>query len=304
MDFSLLQQMKSQTNALSDTRRSTSEEAYQKGIDLLAQAQASQFEDKDALKQASENLIRAIQYGRQNLPAYVAMAYLLILLDDKMTAVRYLNEAKRIDPDHEDVVNLIEFIKNPNDAMEHSDGDDFSPELLGVANEGDELYEEVQTLIQTELEALDLISWVPALTPQSFRILEEQYMHLEEVRAKLAEKLGELEFEMDTGALQQHARPLEEAQQKIAGLRKSSHAMLKTLQEMQQNIDAVQQDVSCFIASSPELEDKLEHYLDACDRFADVLDQTEEQGYAIAPFEAKYNQLVQTVEQLQDLLDA
>lgn len=304
MDFALLQQMKGQTSALADNRRSVSDEAYQKGIDFLAQAQACGFEDKVALKQASEQLIRAIQYGRQNVPAYVAMSYLLILLDDQMMAIRYLNEAKRIEPDNEDVQNLIEFVKNPKSGQDEDD-EAFGSEAMGDGGEaGDALYEEVRALIDRELEQLQGIRWEPALTPQAFRQVEEHLMHLEEVRKKLDEQLMELEFEMDTSALRQRARPLEESVQKLAGLRKVSHQMLRTLQEMQTQIDAVQQDVQCFIVSSPELEQKLEHYLDECDRFADVLDQTEEQGYSIAAFEDKYNQLVGAVEQFQDLLDA
>lgn len=309
MDLALLQQMKEQTNRLASNRRHTSDDAYEQGLAALARAQASAFEDKESLKQASEGFIRAIQYGRQNVDAYVGMAYLLILLGDHVMAVRYLNEGRRIDPRNQDILTLTDYVQNPDAyAAESAPEDDFS--LVALDGEesdddlGDALFEEVQALINEQLAQLRHLRWDLALTPPAFKALEDQYASLDQARAALNEKLAELELDFDTASLRQQLRPLESAIKKLQGLRQASSRLLRTQHEIKTLTEQVQQDVSLCLGPSAAMEQKLEKYLDECDRFADLLDQTETQGYSIALLEPVYARLVSTVEQLQDLLDA
>jgi DNA repair exonuclease SbcCD ATPase subunit len=308
MDLALLQQMKDQTNRLASNRRHTSDDAYEQGLTALARAQASAFEDKEALKQASECFIRAIQYGRQNVEAYVGMAYLLILLGDHVMAVRYLNEGRRIDPRNQDILTLTDYIQNPDAYAAEAAGDDFA--LVALDGEdpeddlSDALFEEVQRLIQAQLAQLRQLRWDLALTPPAFKALEDQYASLDQARADLNDKLAELELDFDTASLRQQLRPLESAINKLQGLRQASSRLLRTQHEIKTLTEQVQQDVSLCLGPSAAMEQKLEKYLDECDRFADLLDQTETQGYSIALLEPVYARLVSTVEQLQDLLDA
>lgn len=309
MDLALLQQMKEQTSRLASNRRHTSDDAYDQGLEALARAQASAFEDKEALKQASEYFIRAIQYGRQNVEAYVGMAYLLILLGDHVMAVRYLNEGRRIDPRNQDILTLTDFIQNPGAYAEAATESDESFNLIALDDEeaddlGDALFEEVQQLITEQLAQLRYLRWDLALTPQAFKALEAQYANLEQTRQELHHKLTELERDFDTASLHQQLHPLESALKKLQGLRQASSRLLRVQHEIKSLSEQVQQDLSLCLGPSSAMEQKLEKYLDDCDRFADQLDQTESQGYSIALLEPVYARLVSAVEQLQDLLDA
>jgi DNA repair exonuclease SbcCD ATPase subunit len=309
MDLALLQQMKEQTHRLASNRRDTSGDAYEQGLACLARAQASDFEDKEALKQASAHLIKAIQYGRRNVEAYVAMGYLLILLGDHMMAIRYLNEGRRIDPQNSDLQTLIDFVQNPQaHSAQAEPTDDFGLVALDgeepADDSGDELFEAVQNLIDEQVAQLRQIRWQVALTPQTLKALEDQYMQLEQNRTELEARFAELELEMDTTSLRQRARPLENAGQKLQSLRQSSARLLRVVHQMQTLNEQVQQDLPFAQANKAAMEQKLEQYLDACDGFADILEQTENEGYSIDALESPYNKLVSSVEQLQDLLDA
>ncbi|KAL6057065.1 hypothetical protein QOT17_015728 [Balamuthia mandrillaris] len=81
-------------------------ELHEQGVDLLAKAQASGFEDKQSLKDASTAFINGLVCDRNAPECYVGLAYLLLLLDDRPFALRYLNECLRVCPDYEDAKKL------------------------------------------------------------------------------------------------------------------------------------------------------------------------------------------------------
>lgn len=305
MDLALLKELKNQTQSLATNRRQSSDDSYQVGIQHLAKAQESGFEDKASLKEASKHFIKAIQFGRQNPEPYIAMAYLLILLGDQMTATRYLSEARRVDPQNADAEVLFTFLQSPEPVDE--DEDDFELVALdGEAGDEDAQYEEAQRLIRSLLRQTQDLPKHPALNPGAFKQLEEQYLELEQKLQQIYGVLEELELEMDTTHLAQQVRPLEAALQQFAKLRRMSGRLIRVVQEMLQICEQLDADLGTLSlpgADAGQWNQNLEKYLDDCDRFADLLDEVDEQGFSISQLEPYYNQLVGKVEALQDVID-
>ncbi|KAL6066669.1 hypothetical protein QOT17_009457 [Balamuthia mandrillaris] len=81
-------------------------ELQEQGYHLLAKAQASGFEDKQSLKDASRAFMQGLVCDRNAPECYVGVAYLFLLLDDRPHALRYLNGCLRVYPDCEDAKKL------------------------------------------------------------------------------------------------------------------------------------------------------------------------------------------------------
>ncbi len=302
MDLALLQQMKNQTQDLAINRRQNSDEFYQQGIELLAQAQAQEFADKESLKEASKLLMRSIQYGRQNAEPYIAMGYLMILLGDMPNAVRYLGEARRVDPDNTDVIQLINFLQRPAGSQDDEDALD-KPDFGEGNEEIEQNYERVQKLIIELNQKSNQLPTAPAFGPQEFRVLEETHQFLELNLQEAYQLLEALELDLDVSSLSQQLRPVEQALQQTAQLRRISGRVIRMQQQMMAKEQEIQAEIGVLIGATAELNQRLEDYLDQCDLFADQLDEVDELGHGIAPLEPYYNKLVATVESFQDYID-
>lgn len=302
MDLALLQQMKSQTQNLAVNRRQNSDEFYQQGIELLAQAQAAQFADKESLKEASKLLMRSIQYGRQNPEPYVAMGYLMILLGDPVHAIRYLSEARRVAPDNADALQLIDYLQRPAGSQD-SEPDLDKPDFGEGNEEIEQSYDRVQKLIAELVQKAEQLPAAPAFSPQDFRLLEETHQFLETHLQEAYQLLEVLEMELDVSSLSQQLRPVEQALQQSAQLRRLSGRVIRMQQQMSTKEQEVQAEIGGATVSATELNQRLEDYLDLCDLFADQLDEIDEFGHGIAPLEPYYNKLVAAVESFQDYID-
>ena len=86
--------------------------AYKRGLDELAKAQASGFEDKEALKAANTLLFKAVVAAPEHTQAWTAIGYLLMLLGDNNRAILYLERAVKVDAENEDAQSLIAHIKH------------------------------------------------------------------------------------------------------------------------------------------------------------------------------------------------
>lgn len=320
MDLALLQNMRAQTSQLADKRRDTSKEAYQQGLDLLAKAHASQFTDRAALKQASAAFIKAIQYNRQFADAYVSLAYLLLLINNQPMAIRYLHEARRVQPDHSDALALLDYIQHPENytktvapEIEAYDQGDFelqdleapvaTVKRLQVVDQADEQVEAVEQKIRKHLRLLLGPQPQPVLDPNSLAQLEKRYQELQAVCQELDETLMDLEAEVDTSGLRASMGPLERALQRLKTLRQVSRQLMRLREEMDGLRAEVLQQVQAPSSESSQLESQLESYLDRCDRYADQLDEWDRQGFSIQQIEPLYARLVAAVEQFQEMLD-
>lgn len=85
---------------------------YSAAIADLATAQASGFEDKQALKASSAGFLNAIRSDARHVAAYVGMGYLLLLLDSPNHAARYLTAAVDVDPTNEDAIKLLKYVRD------------------------------------------------------------------------------------------------------------------------------------------------------------------------------------------------
>ena len=101
MDLKHLMNMREEISGLSGKRHRESDVSWLHGLDLLEQAAAGGYRHKPFLIRAGESFLIAIQHNRRNPDPYVGMAYLYLLTGDQARAIRYLNEAQRVAPSHD-----------------------------------------------------------------------------------------------------------------------------------------------------------------------------------------------------------
>lgn len=328
MDLSLLHDLRQQSSQLASQRHEKSDEAYQEGLKALAQAQASGFRDKAALKQASQQFLKAIQMARGKAEPYVGLAYLLLLLGQQDQAIRYLHQALRIEPDHEDSRKLLHHIQNPQAVPASTTAPRAS--AAGSAEHS----AEPRSQKDFNILALDRPDAAPAASVDRHHALREQLTMLsyeasklptqlmldrkqlaehrtqiqtwEERLEGLQEEINDLESTQNVNSLHRSVQVLERRIEKLAKLcRDSEH-----LCQIHDGVIDAQLEVRGQLKKAPfspdqavQLEARLEEFLDECDRLADLIDESEAQGLDTQALAMNYEALAADVERFQDAVD-
>ncbi len=321
MDLSLLHALRQQSSQLASQRHEKSDEAYQEGLKALAEAQASGFRDKNALKQASQQFLKAIQMARGKAEPYVGLAYLLLLLGQQAQAVRYLQQAQRIEPNHEDTRKLLQYIQNPqafaapvsqaNPSMQAESG--FRILTLDRPESPDHVNPDEEDRPRALREKLTLLSYEASKLPtelildrKQLKAARAQVQGWEEQLEAIQEDIHDLERTHNVNGLQRSVQVLERRIEKLDKLCRDSAHMCQIHDDI---LDA-QLDVrgalkqSTFVPEQADaLEARLEEFLDECDRLADLIDEAEAQGLDTQALAMNYEALTAAVERFQDAVD-
>lgn len=320
MDLSLLHALRQQSSQLASQRHEKSDEAYQEGLKALAQAQASGFRDKAALKQASQQFLKAIQMARGKAEPYVGLAYLLLLLGQQAQAVRYLQQAQRIEPEHEDTRKLLQYIQNPQafaaptpEPTPSQQGDSGfrilalerpeAPTAEASDDERPRVLREKLTMLSYEASKLPTAL---ILDRKQLTLARQQVQEWEDQLEVIQEDIHDLERTQNVNSLLRSVQVLERRIEKLDKLcRDSAH-----LCQIHDDILDAQLDVRGALKQShfvPEeadaLEARLEEFLDECDRLADLIDESEAQGLETQALAMNYEALTAAVERFQDAVD-
>ena len=318
MDLSLLQSLRQQSSQLASQRHEKSDNAYQQALAALSKAQASAFKDKGALKEASQLFLKAIQMARGKAEPYVGMAYLLLLLGNPQQAVRYLHQARDIDPGHEDTQKLLSYLQNPaafaapeTSASRHS----HPPEGTGPKRlERAPLAQETPALKQTELRnRLTELSYQASQLPlqitldrKQLKQIETQLQDWEDRLDHLQEDIAELEMQENVNSLHRSVQVLERRIEKLQQLHRDSLHLSQereSILDVQFEVRAVLKDEAFETTAAETLEDRLENFLDECDRLADLIDEAEGRGLDTQAVASAYEALAADVERFQDAVD-
>lgn len=338
MDLSLLQSLRQQSSQLASQRHEKSDEAYQQALQALAQAQASGFQDKAALKLASQQFLKAIQMARGKAEPYVGMAYLLLLLGQQKQAVRYLNQAKTIDPEHQDAHKLLQYLQDPAAfapvaAAPTTPGGGTAQSLRSAPPGQGERSVSLQPLTRTPggvaapagmnvgqpdthrmlREQLTTLSYEASKLPLNLMVDRKQ---LKQARTQLSEwedrleviqdDIMELEAVQNVNSLQRAVQVLERRIEQLDKLCRDSAQICQIYDDILDTQLNVRNDLRSadFVADQAErLEQRLESYLDECDRIADLIDESEERGLDVQTVVVAYEALTSDVERFQDAVD-
>jgi len=292
-------------------RRQQAEQDYLTGLGKLKEAELQAYRDKKALLAAYRHLATAVQKNRNEPRYHVALAYLLILIENPSRALMHIAEALRLEPTHERALLLQENLKSLQQA---------SPERKRLASwqtfqglpqpaasqDFDDLYDEVEFFLNQEVKVMmqTLVSPQPSLDFDQMLEQERVYEQLLALEEMVNHKLQILDHEMDIQTFETLLRPLHQMQVRFAQALEgyaNYQVLLAGFEEAQEQVEELK--VALEQGTQPQaLQAPLDSLLDLCDELADQMDQLSE-TVSIQPIESHYEQLVAQVERLQDRMD-
>lgn len=287
-----LKSLQSQSEALSQKRRSRADEQYLAGMDQLIRAHEQGFADPEPGRQACLAFIEAIRQNRADIRPYLMLAYLFAIFADFRTAGQYLKGAHAAAPGHPDVSRFRAAIQ----AMQLRSLQSEDDEAQGLAAELTALLRELATQAPP----------VPSPDPGRIAALSERSRAFHARQQALMQQVAALGANEDTGGLDQQLQQLQrlwhphdaalQHAQRLAGIQ------TRIRQACQPAAALIRQSLT---ASGPEaqLDAAIESLLDQCDGFADELDALDGRGVPIDEVKPDYDRLVQLIETLQESLD-
>lgn len=298
MDFKALQQL--QTQNLGARRQAEAIKLYQQGLEAFAQATASRFRDKQALRNAFDKWMDALKQHRQNPDPYIGLGYIFLILNDHRAALMYFKSAQGIQPDHPDAALLIQYLVDltsgrapqpPAGLPAGSDGSDY-----------DALYDRAEQLLDLHLRQLRQL---PGLKPSPHADERQQQEQIcadqGQLVAEVKQMLKTLAVEIDTSELEKQLAVLETALRRLQTVKEASASFARLAQEMQ--ACSAEADRALAKVPMPGAEALIESLLDRCDAFADQLDELENRRHDITALKPYYDELVESLNALQDKLD-
>ncbi|MGV3526891.1 MAG: hypothetical protein ACO1RX_21920 [Candidatus Sericytochromatia bacterium] len=283
------------------------------GVLALQNAYAQNFADKSLLKQAHGHFINAIRYNRQDIAAYLGLAYLLMLVEDVAMARKYLQEALRVEPDNAEALQLLAYMTRLESGPAVSVPADVAlPEWESPAEtlDYDALYEQIEGFIFKQVHQLMSRPAMPrpTLDAETLQSLRQDFAALQSQHAYVNQHLQTLEQELDTSELVQKMRPFESLLRRFEQALHISEQLERVMQALERELQAVQAlQVQAHALQTPaelaELEDLLEETMDRCDALADQLDAFENQADDLSAALQRYEALITRVEALRESLD-
>ncbi|PIQ23244.1 hypothetical protein COW36_18890 [bacterium (Candidatus Blackallbacteria) CG17_big_fil_post_rev_8_21_14_2_50_48_46] len=287
---------------VAQSRRKVGTQYCDQGYQFLREAEATGFQNKELLKQASNSFIQAIRQERANAEAYIGLGYLLLLLSDFKAAETQFKTALRLAPQNQDAKKLLDF------TFQKLLG---KPKSKSVpSHEGEQLFYQLAEEIRTAVKNLHA---QPILLPTHLQAgIEALHHHQRKLQSMLAEfesEIKHLDLDFPTDSLLNLLQPLRESLRLHQKLIQTSEDMRKLFE----GLENLQTQIASALSAKQNLTSAekihqfehthLEMYLDECDRLADHLDALSENGHDTQELEKIYLQIVHQLEFLQEYLD-
>jgi len=309
VDFSAIASIQQTRQQLENRRQNQAEalmktafEAMRKAFDPNSGRQKRQF-----LQAALEAFGNALQQQRSNPEIYIGLAYLLISMQEFAQAYNYLQEGQRLAPDHPDIEQMLTYLKQRSERIQTkpvaNTGESYSAEPLPGEDEYDELYDKVESQLQTALAGIqrEVLPAKPTLALSQSPTLAQLLAHYQQLSQSLQRDLRILHSEFDTAPLEQQMARLNVFLKRCQGLLAGAKELTLLYQALQGFRAEVKGLIQAFspAAALPPVDD----LLDRCDAFADQLDEYERKGYVLKELLESYEAVVEDLENLQNLID-
>ncbi|MGE3727831.1 MAG: tetratricopeptide repeat protein [Candidatus Sericytochromatia bacterium] len=304
MNLNLLSDIHSKVTEIKEQRHNNGKTLVDSGLQLLARAQSENFENRETLVKASEQLLDALRYNRKQPEPYIGLAYIYFLFGQYPKASPFLTEVLLIDPQNTDAQMLLKRIHQP-------DTDTNANQSEMSISATDLLVEQLKPQIQKA--CLDLTklpqNWI-CLTSEA-HMLSQMELRLNDLEQLLHSLKNEItKFENDTNGLELHMllRPFEKSfkqyktivqQSKVlvqisAAIQKEFNWVISVLKQLTQSGERFATDFS---------EARLEECLDKSEEIADQLDEFDQQGLCPSALLEEYETWVKWINALQERLD-
>lgn len=295
MSLHNLTEVQEEKSSFKQQREQKAQLHYHKGVKLLARATRKGFNDPVLLQQSFDVLMNSITQNRYNPEPYIAIGYILILLQDNESAKTYIDAALALEPEHPDALKFMALIVQQS----------ISGQTQNTFISFDELYD------QTELMIIEQVKTVTAVRPpqvvynsDSLEKTLEKYDQLVKAHDFLQERLDKLEEEFDISPLLQRFKPVKTMLYRYRQAIRDSRPMVDVIAQIQQ-VGKEVKDLVLLWRNRPELihAPTVEGIYDRCDNLANQLDASESQGVNIKPAEKQYEYLLLIVGELQEVLE-
>lgn len=306
---------KSQVAALESSRNFRLEQARyisSQGVSLMTLAELQDYQDRELVLQACHYFMDAIQFKRDFVEPYLHLARAFIVFHDDRQAVKYLIQAKEFEPEHPDILRLLDFLQSTGKSSRGNTDPPDLPPPIGLAFQQSlevqdfesleiQLLKDIRTLMTSEQTQVRL-----SLNPQIQQEMQAAYLSLKDQYEQIQARLNVLAQETEVSGLELSLRPLEilmrrfQATLQLAGQLTEIKNQIEGLQsETQMHIQALKTEA----AQAESQEEALECMLDNCDALADQLDELASANQDISLVEHDYQELVAQIVHWQDMLD-
>lgn len=300
MNFGELVQIEAKTRDLKNQRISQANQSLEQGLDLLAQAEAEHFADKQRLRRSLDCFLTAIRAHRTAPEAYFAAAYVFELVQDFNMAMAYVAAVRDFQPEHPDLPVWFSHLQTAAGNQTPASRTHAAGQAPEPGTDSDHLLED----LRTELVAL-LRSWkslpAPEPEPAMLEALQAEQHLLAKSSREFSLRVQLVERELDTLGLRSLLKRLDQRLTELTGLQAVIRKMIQIREGAQQLATEVKQQRR--LPLNTDTLARLESALDQCDGYADQLDLLDTAGYDIAPVKVYYRDLLQAVALWQEMLD-
>ncbi len=284
-------------------RHKKSEKLYKLGVEYFQRARQQEM-DRELLKKAAKCFTAAIENNRSDARAYIQQAYLFLLVRNGRKAVKYLQEAQRLDPENARVKELMGHIRNDGSLKSSrsvaqrsnvSATDAMGHRLQKVAKELEQLlakaYRELQALQPT---------WAKPVW-QGYCRLQQEY---DTAYQRLCDRLDQIGKHVETSELDAQLQTLEISLNRLDDVCELSEQMVTLYQRIQHSTKTLQghlEESHKSLAARSQIPGLLDKYQKVLDTLADDLDMMEGSGFNIAALMGPYEVLIGVFQQLDQI---
>ncbi|HEY9842272.1 MAG: hypothetical protein ACAI44_37950 [Candidatus Sericytochromatia bacterium] len=303
MDLSALQQH-SRSEHL-HARHEKADKLYRLGSEYLRRAleENSKDPDRSLLRNAARCFSASIESNRRDPRPYLQQAYLFLLTGNSRKAVRYLQEAQRLEPENPRARQLMEHAQKQaargTKKATAASRAPLPPNPALLAQKRQAFIQELEQLLERayrELQSLPPTWAKPVL--DGYRKLQAEYNG---IYNRMCKRLDQLEQHLDTQDLDRELQKLEVTMNRLDDICELSGQMVDLFQRidhlrklLERQVNACRHDPAAKAGVQP----MLDRYQPVCDDLADELDMLEGSGFDISALMPGYEALIITFQQL------
>lgn len=303
MDLSALQQH-SRSEHL-HARHQKADKLYRLGSEYINRAREDNpnAPDRALLRNAARCFTASIENNRKDPRPYLQMAYLFLLTGNSRKAIRYVQEAQRLQPDSPRAKELLAHAQKQASrgakkaVAAAKPAAPANPALMGQRRQGfiQELSEVLERAFR-ETQGLQPTWAKPVL--EGYRKVQDEY---NQIYNRLCKRLDQLEQHLDIQDLDRELQKLEVTLNRLDDICELSGQMVTLFQRIEHLRKLLDNKVSECIknpATKAEAQTLLDRYQPVVDELADELDTLEGSGFDISALMPGYDTLIISFQQL------
>jgi tetratricopeptide (TPR) repeat protein len=307
MDLSALQQH-SRSEHL-HARHEKADKLYRLGSEYLKRASEDNpnVPDRALLRNAARCFTASIEHNRKDPRPYLQQAYLFLLTGNSRKAIRYIQEAQRLQPDSPRARQLLDHAQKQASRGQKKAAAVIrqaappNPALMGQRRQA--FIEEVSEVVERAFRELQTLqpTWAKPVL-EGYRKLQDEYSS---TYNRLCKRLDQLEQHLDVQDLDRELQKLEVSLNRLDDICELSGqmvALFQRIEHLRKLLEKQLSDCRQNEAAKSGVQPTLDRYQPVCDELADELDTLEGSGFDISALMPGYEALIICFQQLDQLI--